>query len=198
MPTSDSAGSRNADRMAHVPFADDHAPRPASRHQRSLKRRCFLPAETTPSVNALSQSERTTCRVRASRSPAGSFLILGSMPVALHLRVRHPKVEGHLGGSAHLLALRALPTPERGHSARSSVLGRPMHPMVGRVATRTKSRGLTTSHQSHTGVLRQGGAEPLALLPDLEHDLAACVSACDPAQRLANLAQRQDRFDLRA
>jgi hypothetical protein len=46
--------------------------------------------------------------------------------------------------------------------------------------------------------LRLAGAEAFALLPELEHDLAACVSARDPSQRLANLAQRQDRFDLRA
>jgi len=37
-----------------------------------------------------------------------------------------------------------------------------------------------------------------ALRPDLEHDLAAGVPACDPCQRLARLFQRQDRLDLRA
>ena len=45
-------------------------------------------------------------------------------------------------------------------------------------------------------MLRQG-AEGLPLSPDLEYDLAACVSARDSSQRLANLAQRQDCFDLR-
>jgi hypothetical protein len=38
----------------------------------------------------------------------------------------------------------------------------------------------------------------LTLFPDLEHDLAACVPARDSSQRLANLAQQKDRFDLRA
>jgi hypothetical protein len=47
-------------------------------------------------------------------------------------------------------------------------------------------------------VRRQRGAEASTLLPDLEDDLAACVPARDPSQRLANSAQGQDRFDLRA
>ena len=57
---------------------------------------------------------------------------------------------------------------------------------------------LPAGHRGHTCVRRQGGAEALVLLPDLENDLAACVSARDPSQRLVNLAQWQDRFDLRA
>jgi hypothetical protein len=44
----------------------------------------------------------------------------------------------------------------------------------------------------------EGGDKAVPLLPDLEHDLATCVSARDPSQRLANPAQRQDRFDLGA
>jgi hypothetical protein len=42
------------------------------------------------------------------------------------------------------------------------------------------------------------GTEASLLLPNLEHDLAASVSARDPLQRLSNLLQRQDCFDLQA
>jgi hypothetical protein len=40
---------------------------------------------------------------------------------------------------------------------------------------------LPAGHGSQTGVRRKGSAEALALLPDLEHDLATCV--CRPATR---------------
>ncbi len=63
---------------------------------------------------------------------------------------------------------------------------------------REDARMVASRPRSRTGVRRNGGAEALALLPDLEHDLATRVSARDPSQRLANPAQRQDRFDLRA
>ena len=39
---------------------------------------------------------------------------------------------------------------------------------------------------------------PAALLPDLQHDLAARVSARDPLQRLAHLLEGNDRLDLGA
>ena len=42
------------------------------------------------------------------------------------------------------------------------------------------------------------GTEASLLLPNLEHDLAASVSARDPLQRLSNMLQRQDCSDLRA
>jgi hypothetical protein len=42
------------------------------------------------------------------------------------------------------------------------------------------------------------GTEASLLLPNLEHDLATSVSARGPLQRLSNLLQRQDCFDLRA
>ena len=63
---------------------------------------------------------------------------------------------------------------------------------------REEARMVASQPRKPYGVRRKGGAEALALLPDLEHDLATCVSARDPSQRLANPAQRQDRFDLRA
>jgi hypothetical protein len=42
------------------------------------------------------------------------------------------------------------------------------------------------------------GTEASLLLPNLEYDIATSVSARDPLQRLSNLLQRQDCFDLRA
>jgi hypothetical protein len=42
------------------------------------------------------------------------------------------------------------------------------------------------------------GTEASLLRPNLEHDLATRMSARDPLQRLSNLLQRQDCFDLRA
>jgi len=77
--------------------------------------------------------------------------------------------------------------PERQGSRRSSSWA---HATRGKSAAAARLPGLA-------GLVVVGTEAPL-LLPNLEHDLATSVSACDPLQRLSNLLQRQDCFDLRA
>ena len=55
---------------------------------------------------------------------------------------------------------------------------------------------MSSGDPNQIATLRLAGAEASRLLRDPEHDLAECVSARDLPQRLANLLQRHDRFNL--
>ena len=66
----------------------------------------------------------------------------------------------------------------------------------------TTHQGQLTPERAHApngaGCARWCGPRPRLLRPNLEHDLAARVSARDPLQGLANLLEGQHRLDLGA